>query len=341
MAVPTGYTNITFSDYLKNEVLIDTAIELGWLDVQQKEEPVFNDNPSYTNFGAGLWWGLPEGSYPTIQNGGATTGTLFQSLPVVRDFDGVIQMTATGNGTTTRGLSAPSIYQLPAGTVIGIGGSLTTYGYNNYDQFGNLTGHVVQYNDNYGYPTGETNRILASDLDIGDTSVVFTVALTDAVKVKELGDNPYTGDSYGTENVTDLSRGYFFYPQGIPAPPPAPVPDEDRVINPIYQSIIDQTLILMGKTDITTVTGRENVKKLRLFGRREAWKFAMQALAADYGYRTDAGTSGRSDVYHHCKRIYQDEDLRISMMYGEAREQSMKNSQYYTPTQRSKIKVRW
>lgn len=63
------------------------------------------------------------------------------------------------------------------------------------------------------------------------------------------------------------------------------------------QPAIDETLLVYGVDSIAEVTGRENIRKLRAFARVEAWRLAVNSLAADYDFKADGGDYKRSQLH--------------------------------------------
>lgn len=45
-----------------------------------------------------------------------------------------------------------------------------------------------------------------------------------------------------------------------------------------YQAAIDETMLALGVSDITTITGSQGIRRLRAFGRREVWRAVAQAM---------------------------------------------------------------
>lgn len=247
--IPANYTYETFSDYLKNEVLMDTAMELTWVDVVEVAPPNIvhlTDNKE-----------LIGDVYPYGQ--GAFPGHLLSGW--LQGGDAQIVVGATVG--VTKALAVPSQYNAPMGTVVTAVEASAT-----------------------GYTT------LDADLSIGDTTVTFADDLFDKPMF-----TPY--------------RMYFALD-----PAQLAVVQPSRVINPAYTAIIDSTLFAIGETDITSISNLQDKIKLRDFGRLYTWKAAMQALAADYDYSTQAGFIGRHTVYQNIKTMHDYETQIINTRYG-------------------------
>jgi hypothetical protein len=63
------------------------------------------------------------------------------------------------------------------------------------------------------------------------------------------------------------------------------------------QPAIDEALLVYGVDSIAEVSGRENIRKLRSFARVEAWRLAVNSLAADYDFKADGGDYKRSQLH--------------------------------------------
>jgi hypothetical protein len=68
-----------------------------------------------------------------------------------------------------------------------------------------------------------------------------------------------------------------------------------------YGEAVNEAVAAYGADDITTITGRENLYKLRALARREVWRAACGALAAKFDFSADGHSLKRSDLYAHAK----------------------------------------
>lgn len=68
-----------------------------------------------------------------------------------------------------------------------------------------------------------------------------------------------------------------------------------------YGEAVNDTLGAYGSTAIATITGLENLYKLRALARREVWRAACGALAAKFDFSADGHSVKRSDLYAHAK----------------------------------------
>lgn len=64
-----------------------------------------------------------------------------------------------------------------------------------------------------------------------------------------------------------------------------------------YAESVNEALLAYGTDDISTITGLDNIKKLRALARREVWRSVMSATAADYDFSADGGRYSRSMIH--------------------------------------------
>ena len=72
-----------------------------------------------------------------------------------------------------------------------------------------------------------------------------------------------------------------------------------------YSEAVNEAVAAYGASDVTTITGTENLYKLRALARREAWRTACGALAAKFDFTADGHAIRRSDLYNHAKEEMQ------------------------------------
>ncbi len=80
-----------------------------------------------------------------------------------------------------------------------------------------------------------------------------------------------------------------------------------------YNAITNETLIQLGVTDITTVA----IKKLKDYGRREAWRHAMWATVGDYDYISQTAGFSRTANHVRSAEMFNFEDINIRNLYSE------------------------
>lgn len=69
------------------------------------------------------------------------------------------------------------------------------------------------------------------------------------------------------------------------------------VVNNDYDEAINETLLSMGVDDISEVTGRENLRKMRSFARMHVWQTVVNATAGNYDFKADGGSFNRSQIH--------------------------------------------
>ena len=133
----------------------------------------------------------------------------------------------------------------------------------------------------------------------------------------------------GSFTTTVGQKGFFSNPKSLV-----------RVQSTDIDGIIDETLLKLDVTDITSITSIDDIRKLRLYGRRECWAAVMQSVASYYDYGTDEGGSvSRSDVYTSAKQNFELEDERIKLLYSDAQVVNVLSTG--ATTGRHKVVARW
>lgn len=92
-----------------------------------------------------------------------------------------------------------------------------------------------------------------------------------------------------------------------------------------YDGMLNETLFRLG---IDTLTGYTDIKRLRMYGRREAWRHAMWATAGDYDTASENQTLNRELVYAQAKELFFIELYRIEKL--EAGVAGDSESDYFT-----------
>lgn len=74
---------------------------------------------------------------------------------------------------------------------------------------------------------------------------------------------------------------------------------------PVFPSIITDTLGVLGVSDITSLTG-DDLIKLRVRGRVELWHKVMAFTSFDYAYANQGGQLQRQEVYINAAEMYKE-----------------------------------
>lgn len=69
-----------------------------------------------------------------------------------------------------------------------------------------------------------------------------------------------------------------------------------------FDEAVNAALLLYGVDDISTISGRANIHKLRVAARVEVWRLVMQATAHYHAFTTELGGSHSLDQIHQQAR---------------------------------------
>lgn len=62
------------------------------------------------------------------------------------------------------------------------------------------------------------------------------------------------------------------------------------------QEAVNETLLAYGVDNISEISGRENIRRLRAFARYQAWNAVVNATAGYYNFSADNGRFDRSQI---------------------------------------------
>lgn len=68
-----------------------------------------------------------------------------------------------------------------------------------------------------------------------------------------------------------------------------------------YAEAVNDALLSYGTEDVATITGIENIKKLRALARVAAWQYVVDNFAALYNFSADGGSYSRGQLFEHAK----------------------------------------
>lgn len=63
-----------------------------------------------------------------------------------------------------------------------------------------------------------------------------------------------------------------------------------------YVEAVNEALLDYGTDDISTVSGRDNIRKLRALAMVQAWRLVVQQLSTDYDFSAGGATYNRSQM---------------------------------------------
>jgi hypothetical protein len=72
-----------------------------------------------------------------------------------------------------------------------------------------------------------------------------------------------------------------------------------------YDEIVNEALLAYGADDIATISGTDNIRKLRVLMRREVWRKVMTETALDYRISTGGETLDRQQAHEHAKAMFE------------------------------------
>jgi hypothetical protein len=73
-----------------------------------------------------------------------------------------------------------------------------------------------------------------------------------------------------------------------------------------YDEILNETLFAYDTDDVTTISGRENLRKLRILARCEVWRAVMGEVSGDYDFIDEGGDNKRSQAFEMASKNYAD-----------------------------------
>lgn len=66
-----------------------------------------------------------------------------------------------------------------------------------------------------------------------------------------------------------------------------------------YDEIVNDTLLALDADDLSALTGRENLLKVRAFARRALWSAVVAATAGEIDFKADGGEYDRAAIHEH------------------------------------------
>jgi hypothetical protein len=64
-----------------------------------------------------------------------------------------------------------------------------------------------------------------------------------------------------------------------------------------FDEAVNSALLTYGQTDISQITGSDNIAKLRTLARLEAWRVALASAAGDFDFEADGGRYSRGQIH--------------------------------------------
>lgn len=81
-----------------------------------------------------------------------------------------------------------------------------------------------------------------------------------------------------------------------------------------FAEAVNDSLLAYGTDDISTISGTDNLLKLRALARKAAWQYVVNNFAALYDFSADGGTYSRSQLFSQAKQAMEQAE-RQALMY--------------------------
>jgi hypothetical protein len=89
-----------------------------------------------------------------------------------------------------------------------------------------------------------------------------------------------------------------------------------------FQEAVNDALLAYGTNDISTISGMDNLLKLRALALKAAWQYVVNNFAALYDFSADGGTYSRSQLFSQAKQALEQAE-RQALMYDPAYQASV------------------
>ena len=76
-----------------------------------------------------------------------------------------------------------------------------------------------------------------------------------------------------------------------------------------YEEAVNDTLLAYGTDDISSVSGRTNIQKLRVIAKAQAWQLAVNNFAAYTKFSADGGSYDRNQLFEQAKQNLADAEV--------------------------------
>lgn len=74
-----------------------------------------------------------------------------------------------------------------------------------------------------------------------------------------------------------------------------------------FDTAVDETMYIMGVSDLTSINTLAEARKLRLVARREAWRFVAASTVHEASFSSGSpgtGSTNRADIHRHAKAMF-------------------------------------
>lgn len=72
-----------------------------------------------------------------------------------------------------------------------------------------------------------------------------------------------------------------------------------------YDEPVVETMLAYGVDDLGSVTGLENIRRLRAIARRELWRTVMQRTVYKTDTNTEGGNEAHSQLHRHARQMFE------------------------------------
>jgi len=83
-----------------------------------------------------------------------------------------------------------------------------------------------------------------------------------------------------------------------------------------YVEAVNDTLLDYGTDDITTITGLDAIKKLRMLAVASAWQFVVNNFVALYDFSADGGRYNRNQLFTNAQKMLETAAGVVAANYG-------------------------
>lgn len=102
-------------------------------------------------------------------------------------------------------------------------------------------------------------------------------------------------------SYTEITLGQFMYKTLGDVATVLGISEPTEDANSLEEAVYE-TLINYGTDDISTISGLQNIKKLRVLAKEAAWQFAVDNLAAQYKFSADGASFELQQIYEQAKK---------------------------------------
>ncbi|MFW6182848.1 MAG: hypothetical protein ACOC8X_03555 [Chloroflexota bacterium] len=85
-----------------------------------------------------------------------------------------------------------------------------------------------------------------------------------------------------------------------------------------YDEAVFETLMAYGTDDIESITGLQNIRRLRAIARRELWRLVMQRTVHQRDTNTEGGNDAHSQVHRHAREMFKMADKDVEPAFTAA-----------------------